>query len=113
MQVEHGGGQKMVIGDRTYKQFRRFIDDYASIVQGKYIGINQMGITATQLKLEGDLSGLVELAEKQESKIFKALQVPQFLVQSEDIANRATADKSAELFLNGVISKDHKWLERG
>ena len=81
------------------------------IKAGKYIGINQMGITATQLKLESDLNGLVDLAEKQEAKIFKALQVPQFLVQSEDIANRATADKSAELFLNGVISKDQKLLE--
>lgn len=36
MQIEHGGGQKMVIGDRTYKQFRRFIDDYAAIVNGNY-----------------------------------------------------------------------------
>jgi hypothetical protein len=36
MQVKHGGGQKMVIGDRTYKQFRRFIDDYAALVHGKY-----------------------------------------------------------------------------
>ena len=81
------------------------------IKSGKYIGVNQMGIKATQLKLDSDLRGLVELAEKQESKIFKALQVPQFLVQSEDIANRATADKSAELFLSGVISKDQRWLE--
>jgi len=36
MQVKHGGGQKMVIGDRTHKQFRRFINDYAATVQGKY-----------------------------------------------------------------------------
>jgi hypothetical protein len=36
LQVEHGGGQKMVIGDRTYKQFRRFIDDYAAVVNGRY-----------------------------------------------------------------------------
>lgn len=36
LQEEHGGGQKMVVGDRTYKQFRRFIDDYAKIVEGKY-----------------------------------------------------------------------------
>ena len=36
LQVEHGGGQKMVVGDRTYKQFRRFIDDYAAMVNGKY-----------------------------------------------------------------------------
>ena len=36
LQVEHGGGQKMLVGDRTYKQFRRFIDDYAAVVSGKY-----------------------------------------------------------------------------
>lgn len=36
MQVDHGGGQKMVVGDRTYKQFRRFIDDYASVIKGRY-----------------------------------------------------------------------------
>jgi hypothetical protein len=36
MQVDHGGGQKAVVGDKTYKQFRRFIDDYVASVNGKY-----------------------------------------------------------------------------
>jgi hypothetical protein len=36
MQVEHGGGQKLMIGDRTYTQFRRFIEDYAATIDGKY-----------------------------------------------------------------------------
>lgn len=36
MQVEHGGGQKMIVGDRSYRQFRRFIDDYAAMVSGRY-----------------------------------------------------------------------------
>lgn len=42
MQVEHGGGQKMVVGDRTYKQFRRFIDDYAAVVEGKYAEVEEL-----------------------------------------------------------------------
>jgi len=42
MQVEHGGGQKMVVGDRTYKQFRRFIDDYSAVVQGTYTEAEQL-----------------------------------------------------------------------
>ncbi|MCA9072023.1 MAG: hypothetical protein KDA84_24010 [Planctomycetaceae bacterium] len=42
MQVEHGGGQKMVVGDRSYKQFRRFIDDYAAMVQGKYDAVSDL-----------------------------------------------------------------------
>ncbi|QGQ22195.1 hypothetical protein F1728_05605 [Gimesia benthica] len=61
LQVEHGGGQKMVVGDRSYKQFRRFIDDYAAIVQGKYAETNQLPkpgnevsvVTDIWLKLEG------------------------------------------------------------
>jgi hypothetical protein len=36
LQVEHGGGQKMMVGDRSYRQFRRFIDDYAATAQGRY-----------------------------------------------------------------------------
>ena len=61
MQVEHGGGQKMVIGDRTYKQFRRFIDDYSAVVAGKYASADQLpkpsdevsASTDVWLKLEG------------------------------------------------------------
>lgn len=34
--IEHGGGVKMTMGDRTYQQFRRFIDDYATTQAGKY-----------------------------------------------------------------------------
>jgi hypothetical protein len=42
MQVKHGGGQKMVVGDRAYKQFRRFIDDYAAVVAGRYTKADQL-----------------------------------------------------------------------
>ena len=36
MQVKHGGGQKMVIGDRSYQQFLAFLTDYAASVKGTY-----------------------------------------------------------------------------
>ena len=36
MQVEHGGGQKMLVGDRSYKQFLAFIEDYAKSAHGDY-----------------------------------------------------------------------------
>jgi hypothetical protein len=42
MQVKHGGGQKVVVGDRTYKQFRRFIDDYAATAAGKYKSVEDL-----------------------------------------------------------------------
>jgi len=61
MQVEHGGGQKMVVGDRSYKQFRRFIDDYAAVVKGQYAKVEQLPepseevsvVTDIWLKIEG------------------------------------------------------------
>ena len=36
LQVKHGGGKKTSVGDRTYKQFRTFIEDYAATVTGQY-----------------------------------------------------------------------------
>jgi hypothetical protein len=55
MQVEHGGGQKMVIGDRTYKQFRRFIDDYAAMVQGKYTEADQLPAQSDEVSVVTDI----------------------------------------------------------
>jgi hypothetical protein len=34
--VKHGGGQKMVPGDMTYKAFRTWLEDYAAVVGDKY-----------------------------------------------------------------------------
>ncbi|RLS57818.1 MAG: hypothetical protein DWH91_03695 [Planctomycetota bacterium] len=36
LQVKHGGGQKMVLGDRSYQQFHAFVQDYAASVNGQY-----------------------------------------------------------------------------
>ena len=36
LQVEHKGGIKMMVGDRGYRQFRRFVDDYAAIAHARY-----------------------------------------------------------------------------
>ena len=51
MQVDHGGGQKMVVGDRTYKQFRRFIDDYASVVKADYTRADQLPEESSELSV--------------------------------------------------------------
>ena len=55
MQVEHGGGQKMVVGDRTYKQFRRFIDDYASVVNAKYTTAGALPEESDEVSLVTDI----------------------------------------------------------
>ena len=55
MQIKHGGGQKMVIGDRTYKQFRRFIEDYAAVVKGKYASSEQLPEQSEEVSAGSDI----------------------------------------------------------
>lgn len=55
LQVEHGGGQKMVVGDRTYKQFRRFIDDYAKLTSGAYRAADELPTTNTEVAMVTDI----------------------------------------------------------
>lgn len=61
MQVPHGGGLKLMIGDRTYKQFTMFLIDYAAIVNAKYRKVDELPparkdvsrVTDIWLKIEG------------------------------------------------------------
>jgi hypothetical protein len=42
LQAEHQGGIKLVVGDRTYLQFRRFVEDYAASAKGLYQSADQL-----------------------------------------------------------------------
>ena len=98
-------------GGLTSSQARTKINKLISSIKGgKYIGINEDVIKTEQLKLDPDYTGLIALVNDLEQKIYKVLQVPQFLVQSEAIANRATAIQSAQLFINGPITNDQTLL---
>lgn len=55
MQVEHGGGQKIVVGDQTYKHFRRFIDDYAATVNGRYTSASQLPKPSDEVSVVSDI----------------------------------------------------------
>lgn len=60
-QVKHGGGIKLQVGDRTYRQFLTFIKDYAKTVHGEYTSADQLPdenpelfqVTDIWFKLEG------------------------------------------------------------
>jgi hypothetical protein len=55
MQIDHGGGQKLVVGDRTYTQFRQFIDDYANIVNGKYKTADQLPDRSSEVSVVSEI----------------------------------------------------------
>lgn len=54
-QVDHGGGQKMVVGDRSYKQFRRFIDDYVAVVRQQYTKADQIPSSSDEVSIVTDI----------------------------------------------------------
>lgn len=88
-------------------QIQTIIDQ---INPGKWIGVNTDVKEAVPLDLDPNYSGIIEMVDSLESKIFKSLHVPQFLVQSEDMSNMATANKSSSLFIDGPIAFDQNWL---
>lgn len=71
--VKHGGGIKMVVGDRTYQQFRRFIDDYAATVHGKYKSAAELPRPSDEVSLATDI--WFKLTDVPESFDQKLLQV--------------------------------------
>ncbi len=75
LQVKHGGGQKMVVGDRTYKQFRRFIDDYATITHGKYKNADQLPKSNNEVSASTDIWMKVENVPAQYDKLLMQVDV--------------------------------------
>ena len=48
-EVEHGGGPKFALGSQTDKNFRRFLNDYAAVVNGKYQRVDQLPPPAVEV----------------------------------------------------------------
>lgn len=55
MQVKHGGGQKLMVGDRTYTQIRQFIEDYAATIEGKYRSADELPARAAEVSQVTDV----------------------------------------------------------
>ncbi|MCI0682394.1 MAG: hypothetical protein L0Y71_09835 [Gemmataceae bacterium] len=55
LQVAHKGGIKMLKGDRTYRQFRSFVDDYAAIMLKKYLTAGQLPKPSAEAAVPSDI----------------------------------------------------------
>ena len=55
LQVEHGGGQKMLLGDRTYQQFMAFVVDYGATSRGTYKTAKELPKLNDELLFVSDL----------------------------------------------------------
>lgn len=76
-----------------------------SLDPGIFLGVDKE-VEGEKLDYEVNFEGLVKFADRTDLKIFKALGIPQSLVQAEDTANKSTADSSSSLFLDGVVLND-------
>lgn len=69
---EHGGGPKFAVGSRTDKNFRRFLNDYAAIVNGKYEQAEQLPKPAAEVSvLTGQHLRIVDLPERLGRKLLR------------------------------------------
>lgn len=89
-------------------QMQNIIDD---IEPAKIIGVPADQVEeAIMLEMQPNFEGLAKHVDSLERMIYNAFHVPLFLVKSDEIANRATAAKSAKLFLEGVVADDQEWM---
>lgn len=71
--VEHGGGPKFPLGSRSDKNFRRFLNDYAAIVNGDYTDAKQLPEeSATIAVMSGQHLRIVDLPAGLNGKLLRA-----------------------------------------
>lgn len=71
--VKHGGGPKFAVGSRTDKNFRRFLTDYAAVMNRKYQRTEQLPApTLNVTALTGQHLRIVDLPPQLDKKLLKA-----------------------------------------
>ncbi len=119
MEVKHGGGQKLVIGDRTYKQFRRFIDDYVAVIQGKYTTTAQLPEPNPEVSVVTDIWLKVEGVPAKYDKMLLQVDVFQQAASSWSESRVATSDRPVfgagnlwQHSLSLTASRDSDWAKQ-
>jgi len=102
MQVKHGGGQKMVVGDRTYKQFRHFIDDYAAIVQAKYTSSEQLPEQSEEVSVVMDIWFKIEGVPAEVDQMLLQVDIHRWTESGWSEHRVATSDRP-------VFGKENLW----
>ncbi|MBW3600727.1 MAG: hypothetical protein KY475_26115 [Planctomycetes bacterium] len=121
VQVKHQGGQKMVAGDRGYRQFLRFAEDYAAIVRERYRTAAQLPRDSEEVALLSDTFLKIEGVPERYGR--RVLHVELFPWDAARQAWSEQARASADWFINGkgrlwqsplhlVARRDSEWAEQ-
>ena len=119
MQVEHKGGIKMAIGDRSYKQFLRFLEDYAAIKKGKYVASKDLPEPAAELSKLTDVWLKIENVPEAYDKLLMQVDLYRMTDAGWSKFRVATADRhvfgKGKLWQNNLsltVPRDSKWAEK-
>lgn len=75
--VEHAGHVKFAVGSRTDRQFRRFLNDYAATVAGKYRKADDLPAPTKQLAIAtGQQLKITEMPTDQRGRLMRVLLYP-------------------------------------
>lgn len=70
--VEHGGGPKFALGSRTDKNYRRFLNDYAAVVNQKYQRADQLPVPRPEVTvMTGQHLRIVDLPKELDRKLLR------------------------------------------
>lgn len=101
MQVKHEGGQKMVVGDRSYKQFRTFLDDYAAMKRGDYRDKSQLPEQTDEIYLATEIWMKLEDVPVKFDKML--LQVDLYRVTAGGTEEKRIATSDRQVFGGGKL----------
>lgn len=105
LQVDHQGGLKISIGDRTYRQFERFINDYAAIKQGKYTKADQLPAVSAEVSQVSDV--WLKLTEIPARFGKSLLRVEVYAVNGEQVSETPWAAGDRPIFPEKALWQQH------
>lgn len=106
-QVKHGGGQKMLVGDRTYKQFRAFLDDYAASLAGKYQSSEELPQLRSEASQVTDIWFKLEGVPKEFDKLLLQVDLHRWDEKTKDWSSYRWASGDRAVFGGGQLWQQH------
>lgn len=91
----------------TVEQMDKFL---SKIKPGGHIGVPQKDITFQEMQLKYDYPGLIQLRNELKKGILTAFGLPSFLMNFEEVTNRATAQTVVIGFNESTIQSERSWI---
>ena len=79
---------------------------------GTHSAVNQPGLDYKEIKLTHDYKGILEQQDQSKKKILSMFGLPSFLMNFENVTNRATSESVLAGFNESMIASERAWLSK-